>query len=42
MNEAIKHSITGGATLKAWPHERTASQVVANERSNQTLSNIKL
>ena len=30
----LPHSITGGATWKAWPHERTTSQVVANEGSN--------
>ena len=41
MNEAIEHSVTGGATRKAWPYERTASQVVANERSKQTLPDIK-
>ena len=41
MNEAIKHFVTGGATQKAWPHERTTSQVVANERRNQTLPDIK-
>ena len=41
MNEAIKHFVTGGATQKAWPHERIASQVVANERRNQTLPDIK-
>ena len=41
MNKAIVQSVTGGATWKAWPHERTASHVVANERSNQTLPDIK-
>ena len=40
MNEAIKQFVTSGATRKAGPHERTASHVVANERSNQTLSDI--
>ena len=41
MNEAIKHFVTSGATQKPWPHERTTSQVVANERRNQTLPDIK-
>ena len=41
MNEAIKQFVTGGATRKSGPHERTASHVVANERSNQTLPDIK-
>ena len=41
MNEAIKHFVTSGATRKAWPHERTTSQVVANERRNQTHPDIK-
>ena len=41
MNEAIKHSVTYGATGKAWPHERIALQVVANERRNQTIPDIK-
>ena len=41
MNEAIEHFVTGGATRKPWPHERTTSQVVANEQRNQTLPDIK-
>ena len=41
MNEAIQHFVTGGATRKAWLHERTTSQVVANERRNQILPDIK-
>ena len=41
MNKAIKHFVTGGATRKVWPYERTTSQVVANERRNQTLPDIK-
>ena len=41
MNEAVKHFVTSGATQKAWLHERTISQVVANERRNQTLPDIK-
>ena len=40
MNEAIEHFVTGGATRKPWPHERT-SQVVANKQRNQTLPDIK-
>ena len=30
----LLHSVTGGATWKAWPHERTTSRVVANEGRN--------